>query len=345
MSIETVDALRNFDLYGRITDLFTTAESNGDLVYSEPDYVEILKDDASNMEYELKIVEALAVRPNNRAVEPGVQEKVTDDHVNEVLKKNPFLRPEPELTIVESLLDNYRLILNKYPNTKYHFLLVTKEFTPQDSLLKPIELLLVKTILDNLNGKLKSIGSRSKYFSFFNSGPESGYSQYHKHIQFMLLPEDFKVYQDDVVRNVDFYYPNEIDERKSPLFNAKCSFKHSILKLAPINTEDDVENEDNLALLYMFLIRRVLNIAKEFNIDQISYNLIIMNDWMMVVPRRSAKYENIWQNSLGFMGIFNAKNVEIKDKMIELGFPKILEECGFKTEEQEKDVMYNEYGY
>lgn len=348
-SIESIKELREFDLYDRITGMFETAESAGDLVYSESNYDEIIKDEETNLEYELKIVEALSVRPNNRAVEPGMKEKVTKDHVNEVLKKNPFLKPEPELTIVESLISDYRLILNKYPNTKYHFLLVTKEFTPQDGLLKPIELLIVRTILENLNGKLKSIGSKTRYFSFFNSGPESGYSQYHKHIQFMLLPENFRVYQDDVVRNVDFYLPNEIDERKGPLFYPKCSFKHSILKLAPIDLKhedhDDEEDEDKLALLYMFLIRRVLNISKEFNIEQISYNFIMMNDWMMVVPRRSAKYENIWQNSLGFMGIFNAKNVEIKDKIIELGFQKILEECGFKIEEQEKDVMYNEYGY
>lgn len=342
-SIGTIEELRDCDLFGTIKQLFETAEGKGDLVYGEPKFHEIIRDDKNGLNYELKIVEALSVRPNNRAIEPGTTEKVNDNHVAEVLKKNPFLKPEVELTIIGDLLSKYRLILNKFPNTKYHFLLVTKEFEPQDSLLRPIELMIMRTILINLNSALKSQGHR--FFSFFNSGPESGYSQYHKHIQFMMLPDNFEVYQDKVITNIDFFIPNDIMTGQSALICPEVSFKHSILKLDKIH-EDDDENEDKLAMLYMYMIKRVMNIHKEFEIDgQASYNFMMMNDWMMVVPRRSAKYEDIWQNSLGFMGIFNAKNDEIKDKMLKLGFQKILEECGFQKESDEEKIVYNEYGY
>lgn len=342
--VESIAALGEIDLFERVKSVYETAEANGDLVYKKPSFEEVVKDEETGLEYEMKIVEALGVRPNNRAVEPGTGEKVTSTHVEEVQKKNPFLKPEPELTVVDNLLEDYRLILNKYPNTRYHMLLVTREFVAQDTLLKPIELLLVRTILENLNGALAKQGACTKYFAFFNSGPESGYSQYHKHIQFMLLPDNFRAFPEDLVKDVDFYLPNEIEERKGPKFNTKCTFKHSVLKLAPL-TGDQEEDEDNLAFLYMFLVKRALNVCKEFGVETMSYNLVMVGQSVMVVPRRAAKYEGIWQNALGFLGIFNAKNTQVRDNIVNVGFTTILKECGFPMDKREEDVVYNEYGY
>ncbi|GMM30803.1 bifunctional AP-4-A phosphorylase/ADP sulfurylase [Martiniozyma asiatica (nom. inval.)] len=344
--IGSIEELRKFDLLGNITDLFDRAEKNGDLVYADSKFKEIIDDEETDLQYELKIIDALAVRPINRPTEPESDEKITNSHIEKVNKKNPFLRPEPELTIIDKLCNDYRLVLNKYPNSKYHFLLVTREFEPQNSLLKPNELMIIRTIVEILNKELKKQGNGEKYFAFFNSGPNSGYSQFHKHIQFMRLPNGFKVYQNNVIQNVDFFIPNELDQNKRPLFSNKCSFKHSILKLNKLN-EDDEENEDILALLYMYLFNRVLNVYKEMDIDRskLSYNFLLMDDWMMIVPRSKANYEGIWQNSLGFMGLFNAKDEAVKDKILELGFSKILSECGFPMEEDEEKIVYNGYGY
>lgn len=349
LEINTLKELRELDLFERIRKVFDNAFTNGELVYKEAIDCLMIKDPESKIDNELKIVSGLAHRPNNRACEPG-SDSITDDKLDEVKKKNPFKNPEPELTIINSLLGKYRLILNKYPNTKYHFLLVTKEFEQQDTLLTPIELQLIHNILENLN---RNEGVR--YFSFFNSGPESGYSQFHKHIQFMMLPEGMRAYQEDVIRNVDFFIPREIMENRRPLFYKNASFKHYILKLKEYeriasgdNEEQDEEERDDLAILYMYLIKRSMNIFKEFednNNKKMSYNFLMMSDWMMIVPRRSAKFEDIWQNSLGFMGLFCVKNEELKEKVLKLGFSKILQECGFPMEEDEEHIVYNEYGY
>lgn len=348
IEINTFEELREFDLFDRIVDVFTKAEKNGDIVYKEAVDFEMIKEEESNMTFEVKIVEALNRRPNNRASEPGESHvELNDKKIEDIQKKNPFLHPEPELTIVNSLFGKYRLILNKYPNTKYHFLMVTKEFEKQDSLLKPEELQIMHTILENLNNKNKEqfASDEERYFSFFNSGPESGYSQFHKHIQFMMLPKNFKVYQDDVVRGIDYFIPKEINEKRRPLFYKTASFKHYILKLKK-DSIDEEDELDSLAILYMYLIKRTLNIFKEFELEQkISYNFIMMSDWMMIVPRRAAKYEDVWQNSLGFMGLFCIRNLELKKKILDIGFSKILQECGFPMEEEEDKIVYNEYGY
>jgi ATP adenylyltransferase len=347
IEIRTIEELRNFKLFDHIKEVFNKASKNGELIYKDASNFEILKDKETKMEYEVKIVEALSKRPNNRALEPGCgKAEITDDILSTVQKKNPFLHPEPELTIIDSLMDKYRLILNKYPNTKYHFLLVTKEFEKQDSLLKPTEMQIMHTILDNLNNKNENEGI--KYFSFFNSGPESGYSQFHKHIQFMLLPTKLNIYQESVVKNVDYFIPKEMISQNRPLFYKKATFKHYILKLKGEDEIEDEEDErDSLGLLYMYLIKRCMNIFKEYEMDdlKLSYNFLMMPDWMMIVPRRSAKYEDIWQNSLGFMGLVCVKNTELKNKVLNIGFSKILQECGFPMEEDEDKIVYNEYGY
>lgn len=346
LKITTFDELRKIDLLNRIRSLFDTAFKNEDLVYKESTSCEIVKDASTKLNYEVKIVEGLSKRPNNRATEPGESIDITFDKLQRVHKKDPFLNPEPELTIIESLFNNWRLILNKFPNSKYHFLLVTKEFEQQDSLLKPIELQIMNVILKNLNNKLEEEDKSERYFSFFNSGPESGYSQFHKHIQFMLLPEKFKVYQESVIKNIDYFIPKEIVENRRPLFFKKASFKHYILKVKE-DAIDEEDEQDSLAILYMYLMKRILNIFKEYELEQIkiSYNLLMMPDWIMIVPRRSAKYEDIWQNSLGFMGLFCVKNEELKHKILDIGFQKILQECGFPMEEDEEHIVYNEYGY
>lgn len=338
LEINTIEELRSFDLFARIKEVYELALANGDLVFSEPSDVELVED--KGIEFELKIVEGLAKRPNNRATEPGESTEVTEEILKEVTEKNPFLKPEPELTVVDSLLSDYRIILNKYPNMEYHFLLVTKKFEKQDTLLKPLELEIMNSILDNINAK------GLKFFSFFNSGPESGYSQFHKHIQFMMLPNKFVPYQNNVIRGVDFFIPNESKETKRPLFYPKAGFKHYILKIkAREDCEDGEEYKDDLAILYMYLVRRVMNLFKEHEILKLSYNLLMMKDWIMIIPRRNAKYKDIWQNSLGFMGLFCLKNDELKQTVKQLGMLEILKQCGFEIEDEEHLIVYNEYGY
>lgn len=344
LEIGTIEELKKLDLFERVRDIFDSALSNGDLIFQDAVDFEIVKSKEDQTEYEIKIVEALEKRPNNRATEPGSKDEITEKTIANVQKKDPFLNPEPELTVIDSLMGKYRLILNKYPNTRYHFLLVTKEFEKQDSLLNPLELQIMRTILDNLNNNEEG----RRYFSFFNSGPESGYSQFHKHVQFMMLPENFHNFQENVVRGVDYFIPKEIIENRRPLFHKKASFKHYILKLKDSEEfQDEEEEQDALAMLYMYLIKRTMNIYKEYDMDnnKISYNLLMMPDWIMIVPRRNARYEDIWQNSLGFMGLFCVKNQQLKEKILEIGFSKILEQCGFPIEEDEELIVYNEYGY
>ncbi|GME85358.1 unnamed protein product [Ambrosiozyma monospora] len=190
---------------------------------------------------------------------------------------------------------------------------------------------------------------KDRYFAFFNSGPESGYSQFHKHVQFMKLPADFPLYQDRVVSNAEYFIPNELKADKRPLFNKDAGFKHFILKMPRVgkDVKDSEEEQESLAILYMYLVKRVLNIFRELDVEfsKISYNFIMTDTWMMIVPRKAAHFEGVWQNSLGYMGLFGGKNEEVLKKYDDLGYIEVLKGCGFEQEEEEDKVVYNEYGY
>ncbi|QPG73636.1 hypothetical protein FOA43_000948 [Brettanomyces nanus] len=345
-SIKNLSELEKFDLYEAIHSVFEKGLETKEVVYSPGAQEPLIEDPVSKMTFQLKIVDGLGKRPYNRPVQPGETAQVTEEKVNEVKEKSPFMHPEPELTVIGDLIGDYRLLLNKFPNTEDHFLLVTKKFVKQDTLLEPIELQLMYAILKNLNNTEELKRQGTKFFAFFNSGPESGYSQYHKHIQFMKLPEHFPIYQSRLTSDTNFFLPRENNVNKHPLVNKNASFKHGILKLKE-EFKDAEEQETILAMLYMFLVRRVLNVFKEngYSLDKLSYNFLMMDDWMMVVPRRHARYEDVWQNSLGYMGLFNAKNEQVRQKMLDLGFSKILQECGFPIEEQEEKISYDEYSY
>ncbi|OUM51763.1 hypothetical protein BVG19_g887 [[Candida] boidinii] len=356
VEIDSIESLEKFPIYEDLKLKFEKAEKNNDLVYNSKSECEYLTDDVSGMKYELKIVDALSLRPINRPTEPGTKEIETKEKIDKVKSKNPFIKPEPELTIVDSLCNDYRVILNKYPNTEEHFLVVTKEFIQQDTLLKPIELQIIYTILKNINSSNTDNDDEEKvkFFAFFNSGPESGYSQFHKHIQFMKLPENFNIYQDDVINGHEHYIPNDLNDSKQPLSEKNFKFRHFILPL-PTDFKNNNEFEEILSTMYITLIRRVMNVFKEYEeIDKdfkftgkISYNFLMTNKWMMIVPRRNAKFNGIWQNSLGYMGLFSVKNDEVKNNLMDTGISNLLENCGFPLQENEEEskIVYNEYSY
>jgi ATP adenylyltransferase len=91
---------------------------------------------------------------------------------------DPFENPAEGL-FVTNLSSTHYLVLNKFPVIPDHFILATKEFKEQTDLLEE----------DDLGAAYACLASyrkeREELFGFFNSGPHSGASQPHRHIQFL----------------------------------------------------------------------------------------------------------------------------------------------------------------
>lgn len=298
------------------------------LVYSQPTQQQIVQD---KQNYLISYIESL-------------QKK--DEHTNDNKKQkvNPFENPEKSLTVYKG--NKYTILLNKFPVQKNHFLLITNEFIRQDALLDPTDLITVYKILKQLS-KVKN--TDSKTVAFFNSGSNSGASQAHKHIQFIRVDNDYKLFPDRVVAGKQFYVPNF---QTPPMADQTKSYAHFIAPLHKDGDDDDVASDD-LAMTYIALVQNCLTVIKDHHhlegleapqTSSLSYNFIMTPDWLMLVPRSketaatNGHFFNI--NSLGFLGLILTKNKDTYEKLVNNEFlidTDILQKVGFPREYEKPD--------
>ncbi|KAF2420512.1 HIT-like protein [Tothia fuscella] len=120
---------------------------------------------------------------------PSLAKKPTPDKDESASKKpkiNPFENPDPALFIADipsSDSPTHFLILNKFPIIPYHFILATKQNKQQTQVLEEDDLTATYAVLR----EWEKDGTDKRLFGFFNSGPHSGASQAHRHLQFLPL--------------------------------------------------------------------------------------------------------------------------------------------------------------
>ncbi|KAL7626412.1 bifunctional AP-4-A phosphorylase/ADP sulfurylase [Parahypoxylon ruwenzoriense] len=144
---------------------FNKARVNGDLTYY-PTHVVILK--PCSIPFQLRFSPALALKP-----------KVPRPNQPNGTRFNPFESPSPAM-LVADLPPSHRLVLNKFAVVPEHSILITTEVKAQTHILEK----------DDIAATFACIraycADGQELFAFFNSGPHSGASQPHRHLQ--LLP-------------------------------------------------------------------------------------------------------------------------------------------------------------
>lgn len=219
-------------------------------------------------------------------------------------KESPWKKIDEDLLV--KTLDDHSIVLNKFPVTKNHVLVVTNEVEPQSAPLSEEDWAVAIELLHALNSE-----SGRRYVGFYNSGSESGASVDHKHIQFIPLPEGFKPFPDST---------KEKDDDKVYSDN-RVPFSNYIR-----NVPADADNDD-VVFRYSQILSEVL--TKTFKDDfkasnkDIHYNIVFSEDWIVGVPRKAAKSEGgVSINALATIGMFLAKSEEqlkeIKDKNFDL---------------------------
>lgn len=306
-----------------INEKYSSAVKDGSLHFTETT-TKKTKDAKSGMPYVLSYAPSLLKKPE-RGDQP---------------ERNPFEDPEPELTVLNNVDDDYRLVLNKFPIVAEHSLLVTKEFQDQKSPLSPKELYMSYQLLDNLDDEDE--GKRNMLI--YNSGPSSGSSQDHKHLQLLPLPPNFVTLQDKLCSGKDHFLPNFKTE---PLQSDKVPFAHFVV---PLPESPEEVNEDLLAMVYISLLQRTLSFFQDWTNEnpglqeRKGYNVLLTKKWMCLVPRSNAKAESldIGFNSTGYAGLVLIKNEETFKKVQEDTslISQALLECGFPSTAGQKSTEY-----
>jgi len=210
--------------------------------------------------------------------------------------QDPFLPPEPELTVA-LLSPTHVAVLNKFNVLDHHLLVVTRAFEHQETLLTRPDLQALFLCM----GELPSLG-------FYNGGERAGASQPHKHLQLVPLP----LAADGPALPM------------APLLAAgprtgigTCAglpFRHAFGRLSrrPVaNVQRAAELAAEAHDLYLRLLAAVgirgLACAGETR-QSAPYNLLVAEDWVLVVPRLAERFGSVSVNALGFAGSLFVKD-------------------------------------
>lgn len=295
------------DFHERLSSKFDAAVKSKSLVFSEDLKTKLIHHSfgKSVVDFQTTLLPSLTDRPPHGTIEA-----------------NPFASPEPELTILDSYgtQDEFKIVFNKFPVVPNHFMVLTKEFKPQATPLSSTELKATFAILTALQSHKKD----EQWFAFYNSGPQSGASQPHKHIQFMTLPNGFVPYAEKLAYTSDPFLPNARDE---PLQNGDIPFAHFVARLPEISEIED----DDLTAFFVSLLQRTLTVLRGNGAKHISYNFIFTTKYMLMVPRSSNNYKGVGVNSCGIFGLVLCKDQESLDIVNSEGAQVILERVGFPS--------------
>jgi len=199
-------------------------------------------------------------------------------------KADPFAWPIDPMLHIMDLNDQHCLIFNKFTIIKWHSLLITKLFETQHQHLRLIDFKESFYIMTALKGLM-----------FYNSNPDAGASQSHKHIQIVPCNEfPSRLLLDEI----DNYGRNLKGANTLPWYN----FCHCIYIFdRKLNEEREPSRILNNA--YWKCAEKINNLALNAG-----FNLIATNNWLLMVKRKRDSYKGVKVNALGFIGSFAVKS-------------------------------------
>jgi ATP adenylyltransferase len=222
---------------------------------------------------------------------------------------DPFLPYEEDLFIAD-LSETHLCLLNKFNVVDHHLLIITRPFEDQENLLTLEDFVALWRCLIEVNG-----------FGFYNGGEAAGASQRHKHLQLVplpLIPDGTPLPIADILTTAHFNH--NIGTVKS------LPFQHALIRLNwQEQTDAEILAQHSLAAYHQLLNAMNIQGSEGLSGQQTqAYNLLMTREWMLMVPRSQAGYENILVNSLGLAGAMLVRNREQLEHLKKLSPLKVL---------------------
>ncbi len=226
---------------------------------------------------------------------------------------NPFLPPEPELT-VGAIGDAHIAVLNKFNVLERHLLIVTRAFEHQERLLTQADFAALAWSMGEIDG-----------LGFYNGGTVAGASQTHKHLQLVPLPLT------DAMPGLpmEARFPSLVPGVPARLDD--LPFRHAYASLEPGWWQQPETAAASLHTLYRCMLQDC-GIGAANRSDgpwqDSPYNLLLRRGWMLLVPRRAEHCENISVNALGFAGSLFVRGEVEMEQVRQTGPMRILAAIG-----------------
>lgn len=223
---------------------------------------------------------------------------------------NPFLPPEPELTVAQ-VSDSHLAVLNKFNVIDQHLLIVTRRFEHQETLLTQADFRALWRCLQEFDG-----------LAFYNGGKVAGASQRHKHLQLVPLP----LAPGMIGTPLDKVWSTVMEVGKL-ISVPVLPFRH-VFMLLPDGQSEKLEDAAAYSLkTYRHMLKRVgIKPVPGDGLERQSapYNLLLTRRWMLLVPRSRESCEGISVNALGFVGSFFVRNKTEMETVRRLGAMEVL---------------------
>jgi len=214
-------------------------------------------------------------------------------------KQNPFC-PWEKILEIDKIGDNHQLILNKYPVQKGHILLITNEWKPQNGWLDIKDWRAIQQVNKATSG-----------LWFFNSSPNAGASQPHRHFQLLRRSKN------------EISCPREkwfLEMKKD--INSYSKLKKNII----VSKFNFLENSISLFELYLELSKKLgLGDPISDSKPRFPYNLLITNKWIAIIKRSNDHIHGFSINALGFAGYLLVTEKSDINYLKKYGPEKLLE--------------------
>jgi ATP adenylyltransferase len=217
---------------------------------------------------------------------------------------DPFLPYEADLFVAD-LSATHLALLNKFNVVNHHFLIVSRDFVDQETLLGKADFQAVWNCLSQVEGLV-----------CYNAGPVAGASQRHRHIQFLPSLKDNALTSIPMERFLAAEGDGPLSSSPHLLFN------HAFIRFAPVWPKDEKGAVETLSYRYQTMLHALGMGAVHGNGEprqNAAYNLLITRCWMLLVRRTVERYEGISVNGFCFAGLFFLRHTEHLDMVRRAG--------------------------
>ena len=191
-------------------------------------------------------------------------------------------------------------------------ILHTTLFQPQTDDLNETDLAAAWAILNDI---------KTPQMIIYNCGVESGSSQGHKHLQ--IFPrqdnENFSMWPSKVEDTDGISSPLRLERITFQNFGTGITtnipgipFKHFIIRLP------QPASSSHICSQYQRLLQETKRTLRDANAGT-DYNLILVREWLALIPRRSKGRGPFIANAANMVGLMWTRNEDVRDFIVEMG--------------------------
>ncbi|WEW54908.1 ATP adenylyltransferase [Emydomyces testavorans] len=259
----------------------------------------VLPSGENGQELQFRIASSLTKKPQVEIKEAETQPRKPQD------KPSPFANDPPDF-VLEHVGPEHTLRFNKFCVVRPQFVLHTNEFKPQIEPLAATDLAAAWSVLCRLE---------SPYIVIYNGGMQGGWSLPHRHMQLLPRPP----------RDVHDLFPDTYGIQNGVFLNI-----HPLLgKIFKWQTSTDSQIQHAVRMLpqspteeQIFSIYNDLLTAAGVSETDYSHNLVLVREWMLVIPRSRASQEGVKiVNAAGMVGMIWIPSNDVLDIWLQSSNP------------------------